>query len=397
MRNKYGSQPEALYIPDPRLGHRPNPAYADHDVHGWRNADVLLQADIVALGDSQTYGLNVDKRSAWPQRLSDMLGKSVYQIAFGGYGPAHYAQLIEDALALKPATIVVGYYYGNDILDSYWQVYNVKQDAVKIIEYSDVLSQFKSVDSHVLDDLQRAEIIDPRHMRHAYMDCQSPRFVPNPDLQRVEGVMELDPLDKLTPQMIVTAHSVLYRTILSKYQILRTRLGLAGSRKDYGAPLCIPFSYKKLATKFSPGYRLLTLTDTDPRVIEGRRINLLAFSYMARRCEKAGVRFLVAFIPTKEFVFRKFSDDRLAKAQYMLRLWKLEEEIRNETKEFLESQGISYVDTLPGLEKMIAEERNPYKQAVNNPRIDADGHPVKEGYESIAKSIAEYINRSDSH
>jgi hypothetical protein len=48
-----------MTIPDARLGHRLNPAYPGHDVRGWRNQVPLDAADIVALGDSQTYGLGV--------------------------------------------------------------------------------------------------------------------------------------------------------------------------------------------------------------------------------------------------------------------------------------------------------------------------------------------------
>ena len=45
-------------LPDAVLGRRLNPDYPSHDRDGFRNAEVLQQAEIVAIGDSQTYGAN---------------------------------------------------------------------------------------------------------------------------------------------------------------------------------------------------------------------------------------------------------------------------------------------------------------------------------------------------
>src|SRR4030095_14915524 len=46
-------------LPDERLGSRPNPSYPGHDSKGFRNPRVPAKADVVALGDSNTYGANV--------------------------------------------------------------------------------------------------------------------------------------------------------------------------------------------------------------------------------------------------------------------------------------------------------------------------------------------------
>ena len=47
----------AQTVPDDRLGHRPNPAHPEHDRQGFRNLEVPSRAHLVALGDSQTYGV----------------------------------------------------------------------------------------------------------------------------------------------------------------------------------------------------------------------------------------------------------------------------------------------------------------------------------------------------
>lgn len=89
---------EPMYLDDPIMGARPNPRYSDHDTSGWRNAEALGQIDIIALGDSQTYGMGADRDHAWPQQLSVDLGRSVYQIAFGGYNPTTFVRLLPEVL-----------------------------------------------------------------------------------------------------------------------------------------------------------------------------------------------------------------------------------------------------------------------------------------------------------
>src|SRR5690606_31597573 len=50
--------PDAI-VPHERLYRRPAFGFTEHDELSYRNARVLNPADIVALGDSQTYGLGV--------------------------------------------------------------------------------------------------------------------------------------------------------------------------------------------------------------------------------------------------------------------------------------------------------------------------------------------------
>ena len=57
-------------IEDAELGHRPRPDFGDHDGRGFRNPVALEQAEIVCMGDSQTYGRGVQREEAWPQQLA---------------------------------------------------------------------------------------------------------------------------------------------------------------------------------------------------------------------------------------------------------------------------------------------------------------------------------------
>src|SRR5882672_6569628 len=106
-------------VSDPELGMRIKPNTPGHDANGFRNASVPAQVDVVALGDSQTWGVNVQSADAWPQQLAKLSQGSVYNMSVGGYGPVQYWRLTEKALAFSPNVIVVGLYFGNDLYDAY--------------------------------------------------------------------------------------------------------------------------------------------------------------------------------------------------------------------------------------------------------------------------------------
>lgn len=403
---------DAMYLADPKLGHRPNPLWNSHDARGWRNAKPLETADLVALGDSQTYGLNVPSDKAWPQVAGKLSGLTTYQMAFGGYGPAHYVPLVEEALALKPRVIVAAYYFGNHVLDSYWLVYNAKPTEFRRRERNDTLDSFASRDPKVLAALAHAEHIDPLHTRASYLDCQVRREVPHPNFQRIHGFLDTPPLDKVMAQQSIFRvkgfdlfHHSRFLQVVDETLKKRGRRGiarpsvgshaLAGDAGDmaYPRPICVPFHTGPVKTVFSPAYRLLTLTDEDPRVVEGARITLLAFKHVAERCRAAGVKFYVVFIPTKEMLFRRFAEKALASDVYMTELWAAEGRLRAEAETFFAKEGIALIDSLPQFEALIASGTSPYKQAHGVPVDDADGHPMEAGYEAIARAVAERLAR----
>lgn len=80
---------------------------------------------IVTLGDSQTWGLNATfPELTWSGRLGIITGQSVYNMGVGGYGPAQYYVLTEDAIQrFHPKLIIVALYFGNDLWDSYFVTY----------------------------------------------------------------------------------------------------------------------------------------------------------------------------------------------------------------------------------------------------------------------------------
>ena len=148
----------APIVSDARLGHRPNPDYPGHDREGFRNLDVPGKANIVALGDSQTYGTGVESKDTWPRQLESMTGKIVYSMAYGGYGPTHSLVLWDKAIAFSPTIIIEAFYAGNDLFDSFDHVYNQGQ-----------LIALKSSDPQLQASVRKAEESEPIAKRASQM------------------------------------------------------------------------------------------------------------------------------------------------------------------------------------------------------------------------------------
>jgi len=112
---------QATLVDDPVLGQRIAPGTSGHDALGYRNAQVPAKARVVAIGDSHTYGVSAPRDGSWPQQLSARLGEPVYNLGLGGFGPLQYLHLARTtARDLQPKVVVVGFYFGNDLLDAYY-------------------------------------------------------------------------------------------------------------------------------------------------------------------------------------------------------------------------------------------------------------------------------------
>lgn len=119
-------------LPDPRTGTRGKPFFPDlggigpHDVLGFRNRCVPHITDVVAIGDSHTYGNNVTVEQNWPSQvqesLSDLTGK-VYAMAADGWGSVQYLEMFSNATVFSPKTVIVAFHSGDDALDSFHMAY----------------------------------------------------------------------------------------------------------------------------------------------------------------------------------------------------------------------------------------------------------------------------------
>ena len=118
---------EAGFLKDPLTRVRGIPQlpdyrrYGPHDILGFRNLSVPSVADVITIGDSQTYGNNAATEETWPGVLQTRLRDrhaSVYSMATGGWGPIEYLQMAHYAFSFQPRVIVVAFYTGNDAFDA---------------------------------------------------------------------------------------------------------------------------------------------------------------------------------------------------------------------------------------------------------------------------------------
>lgn len=101
-----------------------------HDILGFRNHGVPNVADVIVIGDSQTYGVNAPMDLNWPHKLKEGLSEkkiSVYSMATGGWGPVQYLDMFAKAAAFQPRVVVVAFYTGNDPMEALQMAYGVEK------------------------------------------------------------------------------------------------------------------------------------------------------------------------------------------------------------------------------------------------------------------------------
>src|SRR5262249_36180682 len=102
------------------LGFAVTPKSGGFDAWGYRNKSVPASVDLVAVGDSHTYGNNVTMNESWPYVAGASTGLSVYSLSLGGYGPNQYYHLLMTrGLQLKPRWVFCGLYIGDDFQNAF--------------------------------------------------------------------------------------------------------------------------------------------------------------------------------------------------------------------------------------------------------------------------------------
>jgi lysophospholipase L1-like esterase len=357
-------------LPDARLGARPNPALPDHDVAGWRNELRPQRAAIVAIGDSQTYGDEVKREDAWPQRLGRHVGRSIYNLALGGYGPVQYLRLVDDAMELAPDLVLVGLYSGNDLADAYAAVHE------------------RGLAPELLPDASRraalaAAAADREDLASAWRATGAARR------GRVRQALRdhvSDPIER---------HSRLFglARALARAASPPTAAFAAARRKSWehyaeavassDPDLLFAFRDDVAASVLTPAARAALLDPTDPRVEEGIRIALGSLELAAARCSLR-CRVAVVGIPTKEFVFaERVVASGVAVPPLYTRLVEHERAFWSRVRAFLDERRIPFVDTTEALRSALGSGEDPYPP-------DWNGHPNAAGNDAIARAVARY-------
>ncbi len=345
----------------PVLRYKIEPHSAGHDAWGYRNRYVPERADIVAIGDSQTYGESAPAKYSWPSILGSLTGKETYNMGVGGYGPAEYFYLLGNkALGLKPEAVVVGFYLGNDLADTYTAVYTVDR----------------------------------------WRDLRSPEAAPRRDDDKDEtALLNQAPLlnrpsgTGLRRWVYGTAswfaeNSVLYRVVTASYLGDRMR---QKKMLDFGIEITMLESPEYgISTGFTPPGRLKALDLDKPDIREGLRLALGFFDSMNKLAEKNGVRFLVAILPTKESVYGEFLEGNrsLQYSDEIDRLLPNERRVSAEAESYFREHGIPYINLLGPLRAAALHE-----QIYPN---NYSGHFNENGNRIIAEAIKQYLDEAQA-
>jgi len=315
------------------------------DSWGFRNRRVPDNSDIVAIGDSHTYGNMARMEDAWPSVLERLSRQRVYNMGMGGYGPNQYFYLLETkAIKLRPKTIVVGLYMGDDFENAFLITYGLDRWA-----FLRALPEEK-----VNFDI--------------WEDPPAPTWHKN-----IRGWL--------------SRNSVVYQLIFHGPVLGRiqgdVRIRHAPQVSERVTTLSIP--EKNVLEAFLPSNILRRLDQESESVLEGMRITFKLLAQMNEISRQHGAQFVVAVIPTKEMVFAEYLEhnSNLPLSKVIDRLLSNERLARSKTFEFLKRSQILYIDTLPALRASLSKELYA--------RSPTDMHPNRNGYRVIGEAVFEKL------
>lgn len=349
-------------IPHPVLGVVGNPGFFEHDERGFRNASTVHKAQIVALGDSHTYGTSVEAGDAWPAVLARELGVPVYNMGLGGYGAAHNTENLATALDLSPDLVIFALYPGNDFYDDF-----------RFALHNDRLATI--ISSQAADDAWRLEqdssLVDEVEFLF--------RTVVGTDEGRSAGVSALGRkvLGWLPEHIrLIGLVRALKIQLAGRYEsaLLDRDFDTAkNSLSDRQRQFVSVFEGPEWKTLLTAPYKLKAMDDSDPRIRSGIEVTKHMLRQMRDRVAEAGADFQVLLLPTKEYVFWPKVKRPTGHAQLGM-LVATEERLGTELKDFLRAEGIRYVDPSPALRNSVKQPYFP----------NADGHPNQRGHQIIA-------------
>lgn len=350
---------EQVLADDPYLDHKVAWAH-DVDADGWRNTAIPEQVDIIAIGDSMTQGLGVPREEAWPQVLARLASTSVYQMALGGYGPVHYTHLTETSKQFSPRIVIVGFYLGNDLYDSYAAAYNL----------------------WVWKDLRDANFHVPEE---SYLNVDVPRL-------SIDGApvgIKREELDTSVPW--IRTHVRLYARMLGTLLAFEEKFGpddrekfpelfQAGEASDNYTYVDEP----AITTVMSPSYRFDTVDLDNPITKEGWRVTQERF-LSTHGALPVETKFVIVAIPTKEAVYLDLMQKETGTIPEQFRKYKLKEDaLQQAFLTFCDVNGITCFSLRPTLGGMLALKKPIYK-------TEMDGHPTALGYRAMAEGISGFL------
>lgn len=338
-------------IRDNILGMTVAPGIGGFDEWGFRNRAVPARADVVAIGDSHTYGNTATMDDSWPSVLARASRRNVYNMGLGGYGPNQYHYLLTTkALSLHPEWVVCGLYMGDDFENAFSITHG--------LEY------WRALRNETWDNVN-ADI-----------------WGVHEDAVWAAGLRNWLSENSMAYRLMF--HGPLLENVKQRFQFGR----LAKNSDPYTTTLIV--DDKNIREAFRPIAMANRIDQASGQVREGMRITFELLKRMDRACREVGCRFLVVIIPTKETVFSDYLEKnaQLHLHQALERLIMNERAARATLIEFLGRNGIPYTDTLPALKQSVGGHLYA--------RTTRDMHPSKNGYRVIGEVVADYLKRSDA-
>jgi hypothetical protein len=333
---------------DPILGGVPSASTrSGFDEWGFRNPEVPERADVVAVGDSHTYGNTARMKDSWPMVAGELTGLKIYNMGFGGYGPNQYAHLFETkALKLRPRAVVVGLYMGDDFENAFLISYGLKH-------------------------WERLRAIAAKDVKYDIWEAPT-------ESGFAKGL-----------RVWLSRHSVLYKLVFHGplAAMVRGQVQIANAASIYPDATVLDIPAKHITEAFLPKGIAKRLNQEDPSVQEGMRITFQLLSEMNQKCRQGGCELMVAVIPTKEMVFAEEFEQSptVPLADVVAGLLANEKVAREKVFTFLTQEGITAVDTLPALRAGIGNQLYA--------RTAADMHPGANGYRVIATVVADALKQ----
>lgn len=335
----------ATLIDDPVLGPSIKPLTTGHDALGFRNLGLPGHADIVAIGDSQTYGVSATRENSWPNQLGNLLHKPVYNMALGGYGPLQYLHLAQhQAKKLGPRLLLIGLYFGNDLMDSYNLAHGMPywRDWRESGDGASTENEYRP--AHEPEPRKRFETLRNWLARHSVLYS----------MLRVA----------IFPRLAAWEQDQMASHVSPEYRMIWS---------DSAQP--------SVRTIFTPQSRLSALDLEQSRVREGLHIMKRALVSMKAEADAQGAQLYFVLIPTKERVYCHYLQETGAPMPVTFdKLCRAEELVKEDLSHLFAAKGIESIDVTGALEKKTREHVQIYP-------MDSDGHPLATGYGVIADAV----------
>lgn len=346
-------------VSDSKLELRLPPFAGGHDAKGFRNDRVPDRVSIVAIGDSQTWGINANRSEAWPQVVGRLTGRSVYNMGLGSYGAVHYWVLTDEALKLEPKTIVIGLFLGNDLWDAYRMAYSLGLHPQFRQAGADAALLRDTIENRYHETVKEAEAFRARLPKPGSASTWYDSLRAHSAFARVFHQRGLWPAEGRR-----------------EYEDYERNVLWAKEYPDKG----LVYNRGDIRTVFATSQHLLGVDLDEPRIAAGLQVTKQVLLALQAKTAVAKVNLLLLLIPIKEAVYANVLKEAGASNATFDEVLAKASRAQAELISFCNQNQIKYVDPLPELKAALVRKEQIYPWT-------ADSHFMPRGYALLANSV----------